>query len=151
MTDEIAAFIRAQLKADEADALVATPGPWRHDPVKHWREPGSVRFEESVFAGPEGADATSVALTGPSDDPQSMRDASHIARHGPARVLREVAAKKAFLGLHHFGSTPDGFRYCKTCGSGEPDTYPTEWPCPTIRHLAAVYADRDGYKESWAP
>ena len=86
----------AKLLRDRANS--ATSGPWRYNPVKHFRYPGTSTFEESVFTGPAGKDALSVARTGPSDDPQSMADADYIASMHPvvalavADLLDEVAA-----------------------------------------------------------
>jgi hypothetical protein len=62
---------------DELHAA-GTPGTWRYNPHKHHREPDG-RYEEGVFVGALGRAATNVAVTGPSDDPQSMRDAALIA------------------------------------------------------------------------
>lgn len=65
-------------------AAKATPGPWRYNPEKYYREPKTLRFEEAVFAGPAGMDATTIALTGETDDPQGMSDAAWIATMSPA-------------------------------------------------------------------
>jgi hypothetical protein len=72
-------------------------------------------------------------------------------------VNDEVTAKRKILALH---STPhtvvDGFcvedggdcthageARCELCGFGD--------GCPTVRCMTEVYADRQGYKESWRP
>lgn len=93
------AFLAARLAEDEIAARAATSGPWRHDPEKEWRDPQRpfTHREEAVFAGPLGADATTVCLTGESGDRQSMRDARHIALWDPDRVLTEIAAKRKIL------------------------------------------------------
>jgi hypothetical protein len=80
----------------------------------------------------------------------------HWARHDPARVLAEVAAKRAIVDLH---SPSEGD--CRTCahltddedpdGNWYTDVLGEPWPCPTLRHLAAVYADQPGYRPEWAP
>ena len=80
---DLVAFLNARLDEDEAAARAASPGPWRYNSRKHHREPGTARFSEAVFAGPPGEDALCVTTTGESDDPQSMLDATHIARHDP--------------------------------------------------------------------
>lgn len=87
---ELLDFLKARLNEEEQAAASATSGPWRHDPGKHWRKPGTSWFEEAVFAGPPGSEATCIAGTGATDDPQSMADARYIAAHDPARVLREI-------------------------------------------------------------
>lgn len=110
----IEGFIAARLDEDERAARAATPGPWRYNPDKHNRPPYSSAYEEAVFTGPAGADAICIAGTGPSDDPQSMADAAYIARHDPARVLAECAAKRRILAMArwarkiHEEDWPDG-------------------------------------------
>lgn len=67
------------------------------------------------------------------------------------RVRRECAAKRAIMAIH---SDRDGD--CARCSDyawfaildgGEHE----EFPCPTIRHLAAVYSDHQDYQPEWAP
>ncbi|MFJ6729345.1 DUF6221 family protein [Streptomyces sp. NPDC091281] len=81
----------------------------------------------------------------------------HIVRHDPARVLREVDAKRALIAR--------GGPFC-TSNCGEPVNEPmnpdTNWTTPLEHHfdcgayeaakvLAAAYADRPGYREEWRP
>lgn len=74
---------------------------------------------------------------------------SHIVRHDPARVLREIDAKRQLLALHEPGEMEyvDG-DVCMACDvkGGEPF-----YPCKTLRLLALPYADRPGYREEWRP
>ena len=90
-------FVEAAHKQAEEIAQAATPGPWRHDPAKHWRKTGTAWFEEAVFAGPAGKDAVCVAGTGETGDPHSVADATHIALQDPAAVLRRIAAERKLL------------------------------------------------------
>ena len=77
---------------------------------------------------------------------QADRDrAEHIARHDPARALREIAAKRSLLRAHPF-EPAEGF--CAECQRGGAAGI---WPCPTLRHLAAVYAGHPDYQQKWAP
>lgn len=143
--DDLAAWLTAQLDAVERAASAATPGPWRHDPTKHHRMPGTVMFSEAVFAGAAGDDATCIAETGESDDPQSMRDAEHIALHDPARVLAEVKAKRLMLAeilpkLKWADDVSDSEYGDRTDSAGD-----------FLRLLALPFADRDGYLPEWAP
>lgn len=137
--EDLIAWLRACLDDDEKAAKAATPGPWRHSPDKHWHRPGTPEFEESVFAGPAGDAATSVAGTGPSDDPQSMADAAHIARHDPAAVLADVEAKRAVL----------------DATVGEIDRYGTMPPeahimaDEVVKALASAYRHRPGWRTEW--
>jgi hypothetical protein len=83
----------------------------------------------------------------------------HINRHDPARVLSEVAAKRALLAEHvqvrhapvvEWSSPMYG---CTVCDAGC-QCYPgvngsgTEG-CNTVRIMAAVYAEHPDYKEEW--
>lgn len=152
MTEQqtITEFVTARLAEDEAAARAATAGPWRYNPSKHYHRPNSPEFEESVFAGPPGADAVSIALTGETDDRQSMADAAHIARHDPARVLREVTAKRAIVEQHtpdlilHSSETP---QFCPVCFYSDANV--ERHPCPTLRHLAAVWSDHPDFDPAW--
>ncbi len=123
MDNDMMAWLRAQLDADERAASAASPGPWGHNPTTEFRMPGTGPLE---FVGGGVADTPEyygVAATGPADDPQSMADAAHIARHDPTHVRFDVAAKRQIVD-----------RY------GESDV---------VRLLAAGYRDRPGYREEW--
>lgn len=145
---DLVEFLRARLAEDEEAARAATLGPWRHDPNKHHHIVGTPLFEEAVFAGPRGADAVCVAGTGETGDQQSMRDARHIARHDPARVLRQIETTRRIIDEHqperNYVYRDDGTRACGTCGDG---TF--EWPCLTLRLLALPYADHRDYRQEW--
>ena len=63
----------------------------------------------------------------------------------PTRVLAEVAAKRAIVGLHN---CPHDEHHDAAVHSV--DTYDERDPCATLRHLAAVYADHEDYdEEGW--
>jgi hypothetical protein len=177
MTD-LVEFLRAALDEDERVARAAMPGPWTHNPAKEWfTDLDKLRAaragipqsggEEFVKAEVDGR-VVGVAATGPADDPQSMADAAHIARHDPARVLAEVAAKRAILDLHEswpvlveteFSTTEDADRmtlqmskriawltnqeYRARFGDEPPTS-------PIIRAMAQPYAGRPGWREEWA-
>jgi hypothetical protein len=94
----------------------------------------------------------------------TLEQATHIAAHDPARVLREVETVRRIVGLHvitvekadlpPFDSytgerNPDEYNVtCAICGwvSDEPTS-----ACLTLRLLALPYADRDSYRPEWAP
>jgi hypothetical protein len=123
MDSTLVAWLSAQLDDDERAASAASPGPWRYDPTRGFRMPDSGPLE-FVFSGAE-QEVRGIAATGPADDPQSMADAGHIARHDPEHVRADVAAKREIIQ-----------RY------GQSDV---------IRLLAAGYRDRPGYQPEWAP
>ena len=62
----------------------------------------------------------------------------------PARVLREVEAKRAILRWH----PSERMRYidASRCPQCE-----LTWPCPTVRLIAAVYSDHPDYRDEWKP
>lgn len=120
MDDELVAWLRAQLDADERAASAATPGPWGYDPRTEFPMPGGEKLE-FVHAGVV-PDLRGIAATGPSNDVQSMADAGHIARHDPEHVRADVAAKRALVDR----------------GDGE-----------VIRLLAQGYRDRPGFQPGW--
>lgn len=72
----------------------------------------------------------------------------------PARVLREVAAKRAILARH--APEPDWpvgrCRSCITVREGYPEEWPIDpYPCATLGDLAAIDSDHPDYDPAWAP
>lgn len=78
--------------------------------------------------------------TGPDwrTDPSDGDNAEHIARHDPARVLREVDAKLAVL------------NELDLAVHGQPRPY-IDALLFVVRQMGTVYATHPGYKESWRP
>lgn len=147
-TDALIAFLRARLDEDEAAAHAATAGPWWYNPGKQWLGPEAferydlAKGEEFVGYGGPSPFVDAVAATGPANNPQSMADAAHIARHDPARVLREVEAKRRLL--YQFEHRGNSVRATVTPSTGG------VWD-DLLRMLAAVYADHDDYRQEWTP
>ena len=153
--DELVAWLRAQFDEDERVAKAAEDGPWHVD-HEHYAEAIYSAGGVSVVAGGRWGDEASVF--------NDTADAIHIALHDPARVLREVEAKRAILAGHPFEQGTVG-GCCGTChGAGRIEVYwdgeeetvehvDTEmvWPCPTVRNLTAAYIDREGFREEWRP
>lgn len=147
MTDELVAWLREQVAEDERVAQAAGGLRWIRGEDSGWT--GSFVIE----------DQAGVEVAGPGYEGGGVRSeeqAAHIARHDPARVLAEVAAKRRILELHlpWTGEQNDDGRYCSTCVG-----YPINssghigvaWPCPTVRLLASVYRGRPGWRSEWAP
>jgi hypothetical protein len=132
--DELIAFLAARLDEDQAVALAATPGSWRD-------EGGYV-----TDIGPDGLSLVQVTDYGTQDDygndsrPQGHADSAHIARHDPARVLREVEAKRRIL-AEHYPQDP--------CDAHDPSF--NTIPCDTLLLLALPHSDHPDYKEDWRP
>lgn len=131
-------FLRARLDEDQEAARRCAPGPWALV-----GEPRETR----VVSCPTGV---AVALGW-------LRDAEHIASHDPARVLADVAAKRAILDLHKPERVWTGSKYedgkCTTCLLWESQGYSRyeDFPCPTLRALVAMYADHPDYDPAWRP
>lgn len=109
-------FLTARLDEDEAVARAA---------VGVADEPGYLLGREVIVPFPDHVTAGLMA----------DRFAS------PARVLQEVAAKRALL-ADHGGPDPEHI-YCCTCAD-------EVYPCPPVRYVASVYADHDDYDPAWA-
>lgn len=127
MTDQqaITGFITARLDEDhqiayQAQGILGTPTPWWT-----WRHLRN-RFGTSI----------------------TRADALHIEHHSPARVLREVEAKRALVSVHH---ARDSWGHCMGCGTDiDGALFMAIDDCPVLRHLAAVYADHEDYNPEWS-
>lgn len=140
---DITEFLTACVKDDERLALGSYPGPWVTD------------LDDALDENVTNESGQIVAWVRARPFTDATR--SHIARHDPARVLREVAAKRKLIELHApaviHGEKGGADWYnrmtiCRTCTPSQ--QFPeTAWPCDTVKLLASVYADRPGYKEEW--
>ena len=85
-------------------------------------------------------------------DSAAEADERHIARHSPARVLREVEAKRRIMECHEPWTASNGDITCGRCGrehiGGRPGGH---FPCQTLRLLALPYSDHPDYRQEWAP
>lgn len=156
--DDLIAFLNARLDEDESGAKALASKPWKAEPVVYgrpedgWGEPNTWEIET--------VDGQTIVhhQTHEGGGIYEEEVAAHIARHDPARVLREVAAKRAILAVHvperrrvwiqnEDGGTNFGDLVCVTCYRPQVNegTNPW-WPCTTVRILAAVYAD---YRDEW--
>ena len=93
LTDAEIAFLRAQLDEDEAvakAAVKASATAWRAAPY------AGEDWQTVIYTGP-----SAIRPYDEADYPVAERvdqaDAAHIARHDPARVLREVAVWRRLL------------------------------------------------------
>jgi hypothetical protein len=139
-------FLRARLDEDEQVARAAMPGPWR------WSTDGAFLGETSSTSdwtwghcGPDllAANGEDV-LTSTGYDADNVvvlrADAEHIARHDPARVLAEVAAKRALIAAVDADKDPFD-------ALGAESAYESL----VCEHLALPYAGHPDYREEWKP
>lgn len=78
------------------------------------------------------------------------QDARHIARHDPAQVLAEVAAKRAIAAEHAQGHDSIWCRRCDPAGGDAFTDGDASYPCKTLRLMAAMYAGHPDYDQGWA-
>jgi hypothetical protein len=143
-------FLTARLNEDEQTARAAiTPvgDRWRLD-----RSPPSAEIEV--------VSDTDYQIVVYDESVPTRGQAEHIVRHDPARVLREVEAKRAILKVHNTWSVVDPEahylaeeRSCVGCGldvAGDRMTQDVN-KCPVLRALALPHADHPDYREEWRP
>jgi hypothetical protein len=71
--------------------------------------------------------------------------AAHVARHDPARVLREVAAKRDLLDRHASSE-----RSAEGPLANDSEVYYAEALEEAVRILATTYSDHQDFREEWA-
>ena len=123
--DGLVEWLRAQLDEDAARATAAGGDEWRRQDHP----------SETVAIYDSKGEPVVYDEGWPTEEQQA-----HIVEHDPARVLREIDAKRKLLTLHAQGASE---LFCAHC-EHEP-------PCPTLRLLALPYADRPGFREEWRP
>ena len=151
----IVEFLEARIAEDEAVAKAARPGPWFHD--SNLTCGPRVPPDDFLMVPEDPSDTIS-----PCNDKIPDQDSRHIARHDPARILREVAAKRAVVVEHKlvpaknvWGNSTGGFG-CELCDS-TPDLdlggieIERSNGCKTLRTLAVIFSDHPDFSEGWRP
>lgn len=144
-TQTLADFLLARIAEDEAVALEAGETKW-HDYRRGW-----VRAVDID-------DEWELAETSDREDGAGGRVEASVRR-----VLAECAAKRRIVEEHAErtwirvlgdDSSREGLGTCAACAvwdEGDYDGPPAvEWPCPTLRALASVYADHPEFRAEWA-
>lgn len=97
-------------------------------------------------------EAEHIAIYGPD---LGVEVRAHMAAHDPARVLREIDAKRRLLSEHTPQTPkvrPGMERHCLSCTTAQSwDEAAGQSNCLTLRLLALPYADRPGYRKEWRP
>lgn len=143
----IVEFLHARIQEDEDTARAARDlmdEPWKVFPEGH---------EEENYSG-----GHRVSNGGTNAGWVEESKAFHIARHDPARVLREVAAKRRIMERHKPDDRiavkgPYRGRYsCQGCnyeyGTIDEVTQDIN-ECPELRDLAAVYSGHKDFNPEW--
>jgi Family of unknown function (DUF6221) len=140
----IAEFAAARLDEDEAAAKAAAEvdePPWHAEPANPAEYADLMNGRGGWIAYHEGVLTTLVA--------------QHIARHDPARELREVEVKRKILALHraeqwNIDDQPADI-HCAECTTDDDLYKPQLYPCGTTRLIAAAWSDHPDYDASWSP
>ncbi|MGW9249737.1 DUF6221 family protein [Streptomyces badius] len=128
--DDLVQFLRDRYDEESSEAELAateTGADWQYD-----SESGYVM----------GSRDHGMVATGSQDFLESAAGA-HIARHDPARVLREVEAKRELLADY------ERFVAERRRMMGGWDSYPE--PSSVLLAFAAVYSDHPDYRDDWRP
>lgn len=139
--DDLITWLRAQIDDDEQTARAAADSMLWHGPVKAgevWESDRGFVYAEGEVPGLWDECLWKADTPGRYTREMSEHAAHHVARHDPARVLREVEAKRQIIGL----VTDAGPQF----GDGYTEAYRD-----VLRRLALPYSNRPGYLEAWRP
>lgn len=131
MSGDLVAFLRARLHEDEQSAKAAAT---RESGGASWSLIGDHESEVQAGSGLRVARRTPPVL------------ARHIARHDPARVLRNVAVNRELVAMYE--------KALRDAESAEdlirvPARMALLALRPVLPQLASVYADHPDYREEW--
>ena len=134
--DGLIAFFRARLDEDEAAAKAAWPGPWDLE-----TEVGGFGPVACVLMPIPQHKSARTGLT--SYTPLGTQDAdtaAHIARHDPARALREVEAGRMIIAQYEraLAKAPGNIPLLNTL-------------IRIVRAKVAVYSGHPDYRQEWKP
>jgi uncharacterized protein YhdP len=144
---DLVQWLREQLDEDERIArAVRVPHDWHQGPGDdpEWTDAELVCMWPPEFHTPYERDKHWRGLT-----VEGAELAEHIAAHDPARVLREIEAKRRVLRQHEDVRaqvrnpvSAENRRAARVEQGALEDV---------MRLLALPYADRPGYRQEWAP
>lgn len=149
----IVEFLEARLSEEQAIAEAAPGGEWTactEDSIAG----ASVYDEQWVLLYPmhydhDNALSNQPGATGPMYIERSRDElAAHIARHDPARVLAEIAAKRKVLEFWAIWNEPDSDGHLRA------DTWAqaTRHAIKIVMYqLALIHSDHPDYDERWRP
>lgn len=145
--DELIAFTRAQCDEDEAAAKKASsehPAQEAHD--GRWQDVGDRQVRYGNGAGETLRSVDTTGASGLWYEQISVRGdpdghvAGHIARHDPARVLRQVSAKRAIIERCERAINDHDAPYGDGTGALAESV---------LMELAATWSDRPNYRAEW--
>lgn len=158
MTGDLIAFLSARLDEDEAAVKAATPGPWAWeatgDKDNSWAV-GLVQDDDEQPLSGQIEHGQGVVIDGVCESINGhVPDADHIARHDPARSLREVEADRAILDRLDRAARYRDQVFAQEpprSGSDEMRAVTTMLTLESVVKLrAAIYSDHPDYRPEWA-
>jgi hypothetical protein len=135
--DDLVAFLRARLNEDEERVrALAEPHEWHTGPGDDpdWEDESTVHMWPPEFHTPYEQDKHWRGLTA-----SNPALAAHIARYDPARVLADIAAKRATLDA------------CEAAQAGDDGYGAAALADTVICTMAAAYSAHPDYRPEWAP
>jgi hypothetical protein len=131
----ITEFLTARLDEDEAVARACGDAPWELLPEAR---------QVNVAAEAIRNEKWKYGRMGYVASFEHVENARHVALHDPARVLADVAAKRAIVAAWAAADAAAG-PYPGTDAGVEMGLF------EAIHHLASVYADHLDWREEWRP
>ncbi|GAA1573114.1 hypothetical protein GCM10009678_64710 [Actinomadura kijaniata] len=132
---ELVEFLRARVARDEQVARAAAAAPWRTE------GPGNVTVDTASAKGGEPWGRLGFVAS-----VENESYAEHIARHDPARALREAEAVRGVLDEYEKAAWVLERRGRTAEAEGAQSARER-----VLRMLAQAYADHPGYRPEWRP
>jgi hypothetical protein len=156
VSEDLIDWLRAQLDDDERKARAATPGPWWDSKILAAPGHHTIRGGPSNwrgFDGSLGGDTRPIARIEPAPDVEGNfvtnhdADAEHIARHDPARVLREVEARRRLIDQYEaMRAGAEASAGTILAGAAKVRLGAYEM---AVKIMALPYSDHPGFREEW--
>jgi Family of unknown function (DUF6221) len=146
--DDLLEFLNARIGEDEAAAVQATPGPWEFE--------GDDPADDELYTVHDGAGGDLTGQTVAWTRHRQVANGQHIARHDPARVLRDVAFRRKLIGFAlrnaasidgEWGDCHDAADIAAGLCSGHGDAAARD----ILGLLAAIWCDHPDYRPEWEP
>lgn len=138
---DLVQWLTAQLDEDERVARAASGEEWGAvSPTQPY-----VIFDVAAYKANK-----TLRTVGAVAGVEHAEDRAHIAEHDPARVLREIEAKRGALARYEFACTE------ATAPNVDEEERETRVRVAAafqscVLLFASVYSDRPGFQESWRP
>jgi uncharacterized protein DUF6221 len=134
-------FLRARLNEDEQKARRAAELCGCHPPAPSWKVHDEETDGRIVVVDDPHPEVKRKLWRRWSNTYEGLFAAEHIVRHDPARVLREVEAKRELVLMYEAILDTGGFVGTLYANAAE----------PALRLLALPYAAHEDFREEWRP